>query len=368
MKLAYDRILALCFLMLSQCAYAGMDMKMEKHSSENSMVIDPARLQSIGITYEPVRSQVIEKIIQTVGRLETDERRIAHIHVRFDGWIDKLLVNFTGETVKKDQALFTVYSPDLVATQQELLLALNAQNLLRRNPNSQAATGVQSALQASHQRLLFWGISEEEIQRLLKTESITKTLTIFSPIQGTIINKMAYAGQHIEPGAELYSIADLSRLWIIGDIYEYELPYIHIGQKSEVTFTYLPNKTFNAELSFIYPTVDPQTRTIKVRFEIDNQKNQLKPGMYANLKLKIPLGKRRVVPKDAILLTGERALVFIYHGEGKIEWREVKLGDRAGNLVEIIEGVSEGDQIITSANFLIDSESQLKAAMGGMQH
>ena len=397
MRLTFYITLTRCILMMGcllstlQMAYsqdihgdhAGMDMKnpisqdakknhadmnMEKSPSDNLIVIDPARLQSIGITYEPARSQMIEKTIRTVGRIEADERRIAHIHVKFDGWIDKLFVNFTGEKVKKNQGLFTVYSPELVATQQEYLLALDAEKILGKNPNSKAATGAEGALQAANQRLLLWGVSEKEIQRLVRTGKVAKTITIDSPIQGTVINKMAYAGMRIEPGHELYTIADLSRLWVMGDIYEYELPYIRLGQTSKVALSYLPNETFNAKLAFIYPTVDQQTRTIKVRFEIDNQKDQLKPGMYADLELKIPLGKRLVVPRDAILLTGERAVVFIYHGEGKIEWRDVKLGMRSGNLVEIAQGVSEGDQIITSANFLIDSEGQLKAAMGGMQH
>jgi Cu(I)/Ag(I) efflux system membrane fusion protein len=347
---------------------AHADMKMKKDTTPNLIVINPTRLQSIGVTFEAAKIQVVEKIIRTVGRVEVDERLIAHIHVRFEGWIDKLFVNFIGEKVKKGEALFTVYSPELVATQQEYLLALNAQNLLRKNQDSIAASGAKSALQAAYQRLLLWEVSKKEIDRLKRTGKVEKTITIYSPIQGTVINKMAFAGMRIEPGPELYTIANLSRLWILGDIYEYELPYIRMGEKADVTLSYVPNKTFKAKLDFIYPTVEMQTRTVKVRFELDNQEDQFKPGMYVNLELKIPLGKRLVVPRDAILLTGERAVMFIYHGEGKIEWRDVKLGVRAGNLVEVVQGVREGDQIITSANFLIDSESQLKAAMGGMQH
>lgn len=362
--------------------HEGMDMsggaptkKMDEHAgmkmdgkSENLIMIDPARLQSIGITYEPAKIQEVEKTIRTVGHIESDERRVAHIHVKFDGWIEKLLVNYTGEEVKKNEGLFTVYSPELVATQQEYLLAMEANKILGKNLNSKAASGAHGAVQAANQRLLLWGVSEDEIQRLVKTGKISKTITIHSPIQGTVINKTAYAGMRIEPGNELYTISDLSMLWIMGDIYEYELPYIHVSQMADVTLSSMPNETFKAKLDFIYPTVDPKTRTAKVRFEIDNKKTRLKPGMYANIELKIPLGKRLVVPKDAILLTGERAVIFIYHGDGKIEWRDVKIGIRAGKLVEVSDGIKEGDVIITSANFLIDSESQLKAAMGGMQH
>lgn len=346
-------------------AHGKMDMK--QSASKNEIVIDPKRLQSIGITSELARRQMVEKTIRTVGRVEADERRVAHIHVRFDGWIEKLFVNFTGEKVGLGQSLFTVYSPDLVSTQQEYLLALHAQKIFSKNSTTTASSGAVGAFQAAYQRLLLWGISEKDIEQLRRTGKMTKTMTIDSPIEGTVIKKMALAGMRIEPGDELYTIADLSCLWILGDIYEYELPYIRLEQTADVTLTYLPNELFKAKLEFIYPTVDMKTRTAKVRFEIDNKKDQLKPGMYVNLELKIPLGMRLVVPKNAVLLTGERAVVFIYHGDGKIEWRDVTVGMRAGDLIEVIQGVKEGDQIITSANFLIDSESQLKAAMGGMQ-
>lgn len=341
------------------------EMKMD---TKNVIVIDPARLQSIGVTYEPARIQTIEKVIRTVGRVEADERKIAHIHVRFDGWIEKLLVNFVGEKVKKGEALFTVYSPDLVSTEQEYLLALESKKILGKQAHEKAASGASGAFDAAKQRLLLWGVSEKEIQRLTQTGRVLKIITIDSPITGTVISKTAFAGMRIEPSGELYTIADLSSLWILGDIYEYELPYIRVGQIADVSLSYLPNEIFKAKLEFIYPAVDAQTRTVKVRFQIDNQSEKFKPGMYANIELKIPLGKHLVVPKDAILLTGERAVVFIYHGDGKIEWRNVTLGVRAGNIIEIKKGIQEGEQVITSANFLIDSESQLKAAMGGMKH
>lgn len=349
--------------------HAGMNM--EDNSGENVIMIDPVRLQSIGITYEPVRRQNINKIIRTIGRIEPDERRVAHIHVKFEGWIDKLFVNYTGQKVAKGEALFTVYSPELFATQREYLLALDGHDILGNNKNIKAAEGSLDALKAAEQRLLLWDVSEIEIQRLKKTRKASKTISIYSPIDGTIINKKAYAGMKIEPGDELYTVANLATLWILGDIYEYELPYVQIGQIADITLNSASPasvSSLTAKLDFISPTVDPRSRTANVRFQVDNIKDELKPGMYVNLELKIPLGERLVVPKDAILLTGERAVIFINHGGGKIEWRNVKLGVRSGDLVEITEGINEGDQIITSANFLIDSESQLKAAMGGMQH
>lgn len=345
--------------------HSKMDMG---RSNSNIITINPLRLQAIGITSEQVKRQVIEKTIRTVGYVAPDERLVAHIHVRIDGWIEKLLVNFTGEKVKKGQALFTVYSPDLVSTQQEYLLALQAKKILGKKQNSALSSGSETAFQAAKQRLLLWGVSRDAIKQLTKSGKITNEMTINSTINGTVTHKTALVGMRIKPEDELYTITDLSRVWILGDIYEYELPYIRLDQIADVTLSYFPNTLFKAKLDFIYPTVDMKTRTVKVRFEVDNQKEQLKPGMYVNLELKIPLGKHLVVPKNAVLLTGERAVIFIDHGHGKIEWRNVILGVRAGDVIEIIQGVNEGDQVITSANFLIDSESQLKAAMEGMQH
>ncbi|MBA2655306.1 MAG: efflux RND transporter periplasmic adaptor subunit [Gammaproteobacteria bacterium] len=331
---------------------------MGKVGPSNVITISPKRLQSIGVTYEKVQSHKIDKIIRTVGRVEADERLLANIHVKFEGWIDKLFVNYTGEKVKKGQPLFSVYSPELVATQQEFLLALRARSVL----------GAQSAEDAAYQRLRFWDVPSQEIQRLTRTGKASKTITIYSPISGTVLEKTALQGMRIVPDNKLYTIADLSHLWILADIYEYELPFIRKGQEAQITLTYLPQKIFKAKIIFIDPVVNMQTRTVRVRFETENRDNQLKPGMYSNVELKIPLGNRLVVPKDAIIITGERAIVFIYHGNGKLEWRTVKLGVRSGDNIEILQGIKVGEVIITSANFLIDSESQLKAAMGGMQH
>jgi Cu(I)/Ag(I) efflux system membrane fusion protein len=342
---------------LAASEHSGMTMPSTKPESQ-IIEISPQRLQTIGVTYAPAKQQDLTKTIKTVGYVEVDERNVAHIHVKFEGWIEKIFVNFTGEEVKQNQPLFSVYSPDLVTAQQEYLLALQAKKQL----------GDQSTLDAAYQRLLYWDVPAQTIQQLTKTGKVTKDITIYSPITGTVINKTALQGMKISQDNELYTIADLSKLWILADIYEYELPYIKTGEQAMISLTYLPNQTFSAKIRFINPIVDPQTRTVKVRFEVTNPHGQLKPGMYSNVELKIPLGKHLVVPQNAILLTGERAVIFIYLGNGKIEWRNVKLGIRSGDWVEILAGVKEGEQVITSANFLLDAESQLKGAMGGMQH
>ena len=229
------------------------------------------------------------------------------------------------------------------------------------------ATGAHSLLEVTRQRLRLWDITENHIQDLERTGTVLKTLPIHSPITGTVINKTALAGMRVGPGDELYTIADLSRVWIIADIYEYELPLIKTGQTANITLSYDPQTMLQGRVVFLYPTLDPQTRTAKVRFELDNPGERLKPEMYANVELQIPLGTRLVIPTEAILESGERQLLFIHHGGGVLEWRTVKLGVRAGDWVEVVDGVAEGEHVVTSANFLIDSESRLKAAVGGMQ-
>ncbi|HYE36926.1 efflux RND transporter periplasmic adaptor subunit [Methylocaldum sp.] len=340
----------------------------QKHAepSNNTMVISPERLQSIGVKFEPVERRAMERTIRTVGRVEVDERQLARVTIKLEGWIDRLFVNYTGERVKQGQMLFTLYSPELLATQEEYLIAWRARRTLGDSEFPEVASGAKALLEASRRRLLLWDIEESHIRDLERTGEVLKTLPIHAPQSGTVINKMAVVGLQTKPGDELYTIADLSRIWVIGDIYEYELPLVAIGQTAIVSLSYAPDVSLNARIGFIYPTVDPETRTGKVRFELDNPGERLKPGMYANVELRIPLGQRLVVPKDAVLESGERQIVFIHKGGGRLEWRNAKIGLRSGDRVEVLEGLTEGEHVVISANFLIDSESQLKAAVGGM--
>ncbi len=334
---------------------------------ENTLVISPERLQAIGVKFEPAARRPMDKIIRTVGRVEYDERRLAHVNIKIEGWIDELFVNTTGQRVKQGQILFTLYSPDLVATQEEYLLALHGVKILGSSEFPEVAAGARSTLEVTRRRLRLWDIEEYHIRDLEHTGKVLKTLPIHAPLSGTVINKVALAGMHVNPGDQLYTIADLSNIWVIADIYEYELPLIRVGQTAAVSLSYAPETLIQGRISFIYPTIEPQTRTAKVRFELDNPGEVLKSGMYASVELKIPLGVRLAVPKDAVLESGERQLIFIHHGGGKLEWREAKIGLRSGDWLEMIEGLREGEHIVTSANFLLDSESQLKAAVGGMR-
>ena len=302
-----------------------------------------------------------------MGQVEIDERRLSHVNIKLEGWIDDLFVNSTGEQVKKGQKLFTLYSPELVATQTEYLLALKSRRTLGGSDFPEVAEGAKALVEVSRRRLKLWDITEDHVYDLERTGEVLRTLPIHAPQSGTVMKKVALAGMHVNPGDELYTIADLSHIWITADIYEYELPFVKVGQTATVTLSYDPGTALQGRIAFLYPTLDPQTRTAKVRFELANPGERLKPGMYANVELKIPLGTRLVVPTDAILDSGERQLIFIHLGGGQLEWRTVKPGVRAGDWVEVVEGLKEGEHVVTSANFLLDSESQLKAAVSGMK-
>lgn len=334
----------------------------------NMVTIDPQQLQSIGITFADVKSKSLEKEIRTVGRVEVDERKITPVTLKVEGWVEKLLINYTGAHVEKGDILFTIYSPELVATEQEYLLALQAVQKLKNSKYSEVAQGATALLEAAKQRLRLWDIAKEHIQKLNQTRQVEKTLPIHSPLTGTVIEKMALAGMQVNPGDKLYVIADLSHVWVLADIYEQDLPEVKVGQLGTIILSYSPDKILQGKISFISPITDAQTRTTKARFEFDNSAGYLKPGMYVNVNVKVQLGKRLIVPKDAIIESGERAIIFVYLGGGKLEWRNVKTGVKTGDWIEVLDGVREGEKIVTSANFLIDSESQLKAAMGGMQH
>ncbi len=342
--------------------------------TSRTVTIAPDRLQTIGVIFEEVKRRPLEKVIRTVGRVEIDERRLARVNLKFAGWIDELLVSAIGDHVKKGQILFTIYSPDLVATQEEYLLAVQSLKELGQSEFPEVSRGAKDLLEATRRRFQLWDITEDHIRELERTGKVLRTLPMHSPISGTVTRMEARRGTYVSPGTELYMIADLSHIWIFGDIYEYELPFINIGQGATVTLSYDPRTKLHGHVGFIYPTLDPKTRTARVRFELENPGEKLKPEMYANVELRINLGTRLAVPRNAILESGQRQVIFIHHGGGQLEWRTVTVGARTGEYVEVVEGLKEGDHIVTSANFLIDSESQLKAAvesmggMGGMKH
>ncbi len=333
-----------------------------------SVMVSPERQQLIGLKTGLVEYRSIDRTIRTVGVVEFDERRLSDVNIKIEGWIESLLVNFTGERVKKGQPLLTIYSPDLVSTQEEYLQALRARETLAKSRFADIVSGAETLVNASKRRLQYWDISDEEIAALERTGTPRKSMTIYSPIDGVVIEKMALRGKKVMPGESLYKVADLSTIWVQAEIYEYEISAVTLGQTAGITLTSYPGERFRGKVSYIYPILTEKTRTVKVRFEFPNTNDwKLKPQMYANVELRIPFGKRLVVPDEAILDSGTQQLVFIDGGQGTFVPREVTVGVRADGYTEILTGLSAGERVVTSANFLIDSESQLKAVVGGMR-
>ena len=332
-----------------------------------AVMVSPERQQLIGLKTGVVGHRSIERTIRTVGVVEFDERRLADVNIKIEGWIESLLVNFTGEPVKKGQPLLTLYSPDLVSTQEEYLQALRAKETLSKSRFTDIASGGDTLVNASRRRLQYWDISDEDIATLERTRTPHKTMTLYSPIDGVVIEKMAFRGKKVMAGENLYKVADLSTVWVQGEIYEYEVTAVKLGQPATITLASYPGEVFRGKVTYIYPVLQEKTRTVKVRFEFPNTKDwKLKPQMYANVELKSSLGKRLVVPDEAVLDSGTKQLVFIDKGQGTFEPRDVKVGARVDGYTEILAGLSAGEKVVTSANFLIDSESQLKTAVGGM--
>jgi Cu(I)/Ag(I) efflux system membrane fusion protein len=315
------------------------------------------RQQLIGVKFGQVERKSIEKLIRTVGRIDYDEKRLVTISPKIGGWIEELYVNFTGKYVRQGEPLLTIYSPELVSAQEEYLIALRTAKAL----------GDQDFLvESAKRRLKLWDISDEQIKELEQRGQVAKTLTLHSPFTGFVLERMAFKGMNVMPGMALFKLADLSTVWLYADIYEYELPLIRLGQEALIELSYYPGDFFRGQVIYIYPYLDQTTRTAKIRFQFPNPRGQLKPGMYANVQIKIPLGTKLVVPEEAIIDTGERQIAILDRGSGYFEPRPVKLGPKVDNYYVVLEGLKEGERLVTSANFLIDSESKLKEALGGM--
>ncbi len=333
-----------------------------------TLQITPERQQLIGVKIGTVEMRPLEKVIRTVGRVDYDERRVVTVSPKIGGWIEDLYVDFTGRFVRQGEPLLTIYSPELVSTQEEYLIALRAKKDLMKSPFSEVAASGHSLAESARRRLKLWDISDDQIKALEENGQPRKTLTLYAPYSGFVLEKMAYKGMNVMPGMALFKLADLSTVWLYADIYEYELPFIRLGQQASVQLTYLPGEIFTGKAIYIYPSLNPETRTAKVRFEFPNPNGKLKPEMFANVEIKVPLGKRLVVPKEAIIDTGLRQMAILDKGNGYFEPREVKVGAKVDNYYEVTKGLNAGDRVVTSANFLIDSESKFKEAVGAMGH
>jgi RND family efflux transporter MFP subunit len=328
--------------------------------------ISPEKQQLIGVQTSIVEYHEVQKTIRAVGQVAYAEPKQAYVTTKFEGYIEELFVDYTGKLVEKSQPLFTVYSPELVSTQEEYLLAVNAQKSLERSSIGEVAAGASTLLESAKRRLHLWDISDKQIEELERSGKITKTLIIYSPIRGYVVEKMAVQGLKVMPGMNLYQIADLSTVWVLADLYEYEVPFVKLGQEATVTLTYYPGEVFKGRVTYIYPFLTTETRTVKARLEFSNPGEKLKPGMYANVNLQSGAGKQLTVPEEAVMDAGAEQIVFVAHEGGYFEPRQVELGAKVGDRFIVLRGLEEGEKVVTSGNFLIDSESRLKSAASGM--
>ena len=330
--------------------------------------LTPQRMQSIGIVLGKVESKPVNSDLRFYGNVQVDERRQAYVQTRIAGWIRKVYADATGNFIGKGQPLFTIYSPDLVSTQQEYLLAKRNSESLQKSSVSGVASGASSLFSAAKERLMQWEVSPAEIEKLDQGGKAITDLTINSPVSGYITAKNALPNMYVQPETMLYTIADLSDVWVLAQVFQRDAGKIKPGDPAEITVDAYPGRVFNGRVDYILPQIDVNTRTLPVRMVFPNPGLKLRPGMYVNVRAKLPMGRQLVVPTSAAFHSGTKNLVFVYGGEGNIEPREVEVGPQVGDELVITQGVKAEEQIVTSANFLIDSEAQLQEAAGAFVH
>lgn len=333
-------------------------------TTRGPITIDPRRQQLIGVKTVPVAHEAVQQTVRTVGAVRYDETRQADINLRVEGWIRDLYVDYTGQAIEKGDALFTLYSPDLLTTQQEYLLALKTRDQMQSSVIAEARERADQLVAAARQRLTLWDLPDDEIRALEEKRQVPDVVTFRSPVAGFVVEKQALKGLHVMPGQSLYRVADLSVVWLEADVYERDLSAVRPGGMATVTVDAYPSERFSGRAIYVYPYLDEKTRTNKVRFEFANRGGRLKPGMYANVELRVGGGGMALtVPTNAVLDSGREQIVFVAQGDGMFEPRKVKAGRRVGESIEIVEGLKEGEQVATGASFFLDSESQLRASL-----
>ncbi len=323
----------------------------------------------MGVRLTTVEEQSVSRTLRTSGVVTADETRIAHVHVKTAGWVEDVYANFVGQFVHKGQALFTVYSPDLVATQQEYLIARRGQQQLGKSQFDEVAKSSQSLMDSARERLKLWDLTDKQIAELDRTGQVSKTITVYSPVSGFITDRKAFPHTSTNGDTELYTIADLSRVWVTADVFEADLPYVKVGQQAVIHFPYAPGKAITGRVGYSYPVLDPLTHTAKIRIDVANPGTVLKPNMLADVELTIDYGRHMVVPAEAVLNSGTMQTVFIAHDDSSFEPRMVTMGATVDGKTILTSGVKKGETIVESGNFLLDSDTRLNAPMqmGGMK-
>jgi len=336
-------------------------------SPPGAVKIDGVTVQNIGVRTAKAVQATLSHKVRAVGRVTYDEERLLRLHPKTEGWIEKLNVDKTGQWVKKNTDLLSIYSPQLVASQQEYLLALNNLKALENSPIEDIRKGAEELVKSSRERLKLLDVPAHQLRELERYHKIKKSLHIHTPAEGIVMKIGAREGQYVTPATEIYMIADLRKVWVYADIYEYELPWVNVGDPVEMQLAGIPGRTFTGHLSFIYPYAEAKTRTIKVRLVFDNTDLLLKPEMFAEVTIYAGMQvKAVVVPSEAVIRSGSRNQIFVVREPGKFEPRMVKLGMASNGKVAVLEGIQAGEEVVTSAQFLIDSESKLREATAKM--
>lgn len=336
-------------------------------ADKNAIKIDPVTVQNLGVRTAKVTRGPLVSIIRTVGRVAYDEEKVEHIHTKVAGWVENLYVNTAGEEVRKGQSLLSIYSPDLVATQEEYLQALRYRKETSGSKFSEVTSGAHDLIEATKRRLQLMDIDAGQIESLEKRGEVRKDMILYSPVSGIVMDKKVLEGMSVTPGTELYTIANISTVWVMGSVYEYELPFVRTGLQAEITLPYEPGVTYRGKIAFIYPYLSPESRTVQVRMVFNNPGLKLKPDMYTDVVIKSRVSNNALlVPSEAVIRTGTRNVVIVALGGGKFLPKDVDLGPEGQGVVQVNSGLTEGDTVVTSGQFLIDSESSLKEAINKM--
>lgn len=355
------------------CPICGMDLvkSHRKHAAEEphkpedakkadaadkELVIHPGQQTLLGMKTVVVSRVMLGGAFRTTGRIAYDETRVHHIHVKTEAFVEHLHANFVGKLVKKGERLASLYSPDLYAAQKEYVIALEA------TKGSAAATMGVSLANAAKEKLLLWGVSEKDLAQLERTGQASRTYDLYAPISGYVIGKTAVHGMRVRPEDALFDLADLSRMWVLAEVYESELPRLRNGQRAKVSLSYWPGRTWLGQVNYIFPSVDPKTRTVRVRIEVENQNQDLRADMFADVEIAQEQRRVLAIPSDAVIETGKRKIVFVKQEEGKFAQRSIVTGEHSGGFDEVLLGLTEGEHVAVGASFLLDSEARLQGA------
>ena len=330
------------------------------------VALDARQERLLGVVYGAVGRRDLQRTVRTVGHVVVNEASVVEITLKIDGFVEELFVRTTGESVVEGQPLLAIYSPELVSAQEELLTAMRLAE--RIDPSAEEAwSSAQALVDAAERRLSFWDITDEQVRRLKATREVRKTLTLVSPVTGVVLQKPVTQGQHIRSGMLAYRLADLSDVWVEGDVFEKDLRFVHVGSQAHIEFAAYPGEHLMGEVEFVHPVVDEDSRAVRVRVAMPNPDLRLKPGMFSTMYFDVDLGRDVIaVPLAAVIFTGKRNLVFVLEGDGMLRPREILVGPVGGEFVQVLSGLDEGETIVISANFLIDAESQIGGGMGGM--